>query len=454
MDRRLYIAGLLCVALLPWRALAQPTPPVTPQIQEVELPPPVTLPAPVEAMALAARPLLADEAAAIALRNQPAVAAATAGIEAARGRTQQVRSGLGPQVGVSAGVAAAVTDGGAQRPSTFEMGASLEKLLYDYHHTRDLVRQAWALEALAQARLTAVQADLVLRVKQAFYEHLQDVRLVSVAENNVRSQRQHALLAQARLDSGLGLPYDVVRAQTAYSDAIYNLTVAQNQAAQSRVALAEIMGLDPRTPIVPADCIEPDGAPEDVAALVDCAVADRPEMQQAQAAITAARHAVAAARTVTSPVVTGSLGVSRRGDNPLPEAGTITLGVDLRWNAYDSGFTEGRVREAEANLQGALADQEAIRLQVVADVSQAYLNLRTAQQRLVTAGAQVKNAAEALRLAEGRYRAGLGVFIDILDAQAALDTAQTNQVNAQSSVDQARAALAHATGQNLVARLD
>ena len=56
-----------------------------------------------------------------------------------------------------------------------------------------------------------------------------------------------------------------------------------------------------------------------------------------------------------------------------------------------------------------------------------------------------------MRLAEGRYRAGVGTFIDVTDAQAALLTAQTNRVNAQSAVDQARAALAHAIGAPLPA---
>ena len=51
-----------------------------------------------------------------------------------------------------------------------------------------------------------------------------------------------------------------------------------------------------------------------------------------------------------------------------------------------------------------------------------------------------------MRLAQGRYAAGLGTFLDVLDAQAALITAETNRVNAESTVNQANAALAHAIG--------
>ena len=65
---------------------------------------------------------------------------------------------------------------------------------------------------------------------------------------------------------------------------------------------------------------------------------------------------------------------------------------------------------------------------------------------MLTSDAEVANALEALRLVEGRYKAGLGAFLDVLDAQTAFIKADSNRVNARTSVDQARAALSHAIG--------
>jgi outer membrane protein len=453
VKRSLCAALLLAGLMICSGATGQPTPPVMPQVQEVELPPPVELPAPAVMPAEApTAPITAAEAAAIALHNQPSVAVASAGVTAAQGRTQAVRSALQPQVALTAGVNVSGVQGngnGAGAPPNFQASATLRQLVYDYHHTRDLVLQAQAQENLAQAALTTVQADLVLLVKLAFYNHLQSVRLVGVAESNVHNQQQHLALAQARLQSGLGLPYDVVRAQTAYSAAVYGLTVARTAAVQSRVALARLMGLDPRTPLAPADGVETKAPVPSVAQLVDDAVENRPEMAQANAAIMSARHAAAAARTVNSPIVIGSLGLSRRGDEFLPQTGLVTLGVGVQWNALDGGLTKGRIQETEANWQAVSAQREAVRLQVISDVSEAYLNLKTAELRTLTAQAEVTNATEAVRLAEGRYRAGLGVFIDVLDAQAALDEASMKLVNTRAEVEQAWAALERAVGRNL-----
>lgn len=460
------VLPLLLVGAVP--AVAQQTPPVAPKVQETPLPPPIELPAPPAGLIpsdVPNRPLTADEAARIALRYQPDVTVARQGINAAQGRTQQARSGLLPQLGVGAGYTKSYsitsesnnnngnggTTGGSGGGSSvtspgYQASANLSQLLFDFNHTREQVRQAQALETAASANLTRVQADLVLQIKQAFYTYTQNARLVTVNENNVRNQQDHLALAQARLKSGLGLPYDVVRAETAVAEAILNLNLARNAASVSRVNLATLMGIDPRTPIVPAESGEPTVAQAEVNQLVDIAQRQRPEVLQAQATLDSTEHGIKAAKTTDAPSIAANLGIATRGASFPPRNDFLSIGASIQWNPFDGGLTAGRVKEARANYESAKADLTNARLVVTSDVSQAYLNLRTAEQRVVTADSGIANAEEGVRLAEGRYRSGLGTFIDVVDAQTALLTARTNRVNAQSAVDQARAALSRATG--------
>jgi len=335
---------------------------------------------------------------------------------------------------------------GASGASGFQVSGTVRQLVYDLNHTRDLVRQAAALERSANAALTRTQADLVLQVKLAFYRYLQAVELVGVAEADVRNRQEHVALTQARLNSGLGLPSDVVRAQTAYANAVYNLTVARAVALSTRVALAELMGIDPRTPFEPADSREPAIASPDLTALADLALRQRPEMAQARANIAAAAFGVSAAQTVNSPAVVGSVGVVNRGSDFPPGDRALTVGLSVEWTPVDSGLARGRVKEAQASLDLVQSQLAATRLAVIGDVAQAYVSLKAAEQRVTAAQAQVADAEESVRLTQGRYRAGIGVFMDVLDAQAALDTAKANLVNALSGVDQASAALWHAVG--------
>lgn len=444
----LSLLSLLLLLTALGSALAQDaTPPVMPALQEVQLPPTVELAPPATLAAdLPKGPLTAADAVTLALRHQPSLTVTRAYLTGAQARTRQADAARGTTLGVGGALTGTEVSGGgsASAAPDYQVSATARKLLYDSRHTRDLVHQSQAQERVADATLTTAQANLAAQVKQAFYAYLQAVRLVQVSENNVTNQKQHVALAEARLKGGLGLPYDLVRAQTAYSEAIYGLTAARNTAARARVALAQLLGIDPRTPLEPAQTGEPAlnlGLPE----AVQQAVAKRPEMLAAQAGLDAARLALSAARTTNAPAVVGSVGVQQRGDSLLPDTNVLTAAVTVTWNAFDAGYTQGKVREAESNVTAAEATIESTRLQVTAEVSGAYLDLRTAEQKLVTAAAQVGNAQEALRLAEGRYRAGVGVFIDVLDAQNALDVANTNVVNAATAVDLARVAYARAS---------
>ncbi|HZT40765.1 MAG TPA: TolC family protein [Chthonomonadaceae bacterium] len=432
------------------------TPPIAPKIQEPPLPPPVTLPAPPTVPSdVPNRPLTADEAAQIALYHQPSVTNAVAGITAAQGVTQQVRAGLLPTLGVNFGytgehqIAGPSGSSSGSRSSTtipWSGTAEVRQLIFDFNHTRDLVRQAEMQEQVAGANLTAVESTLVLQVKQAFYTLMQDLRLVSVNETNVRDQQAQRDLAQARLKAGIGLPSDVVQAETALAQAIFNLNQAQNTASIARVNLATLMGIDPRTPIDVANSGEPAVNTDNVNALVQDALRQRPEVLQAQANLRSTQFGLGAARTTNAPAFSGFVGGTTVGTSFPPKDDFFIYGVSVSWDPFDAGLTAGRVKQAQADVTIAQANLTNAQLAVTSDVSQSYLNLRTAEQRVTTAQAEVANAQESVRLMTGRYRAGVGTFLDVITAQAALVTAQTDLVNAQSAVDQARAAVLHAIG--------
>src|SRR5579872_2188872 len=250
------------IASPPGSPAVQASPPA-PQVVNTPVPPPVGLPnlpvgqsvVPPPAAGVN-RSLTADEAAQIALARQPSIPAASGEVTAAQGRTQQTRAGLLPTLSVSAGYTRAQQlrgQGGSTTPlfgtgDDFVTDAILSQLIFDFNHTRDLVRQARALERASLHNLTATQANVLQQTKQAFYLYVQALQLVSVNQQNVANRQSQLALANARFRVGLGLPSDVANAQTAVSEAVQSLVVAQNGAAAAQVTLAGLMGIDPRTP--------------------------------------------------------------------------------------------------------------------------------------------------------------------------------------------------------------
>lgn len=475
---------LAALLLAPLPAAAAPAPqpspsptPYVPKVQQIDVPPPIEMPGPtLDVPAAALEPLTAEEAARIALANHTDVVVATSALTAAEGRTQQVRAGLNPRLrlsgsytdnllqeihtsrpttaltGATAGTQAGGAFGGAGGTDSYSAAATASQLLYDFGYTRSLVRQAENLETAAGANLTRVQSDLVLAVKAAFYNYVQTSRMVDVAEQNLANQREHLEQARGRFQAGIGLPADVTRSETAVSQAIFNLTQARNDAANARVTLALAMGIDPRTPVQAAEGGEPAPDPYAGEVFFNQALDNRPELAQAQATIRAGRAGLDAAHSLNAPALTAALGYSRYGQANL-STDQVNLTLGLNFDVIDGGLRAGRVKEAQANLASSEAQLQLTRERVVAEVARAWLTLQTAQQRLAVSEAQVANAQETLRLATGRYNAGLGILLDVLDAQQALVTAETNRVNALTALNLARATLNHAIGHPLAGGL-
>jgi outer membrane protein len=88
-------------------------------------------------------------------------------------------------------------------------------------------------------------------------------------------------------------------------------------------------------------------------------------------------------------------------------------------------------------------------LALTANVTSAYLSLTTAQK---TAALQQENAAKAreeLALAEARYQVGAASSLDVTDAVASFERAETDRINAVYSYQTAFAALEAAVGRPL-----
>ena len=80
------------------------------------------------------------------------------------------------------------------------------------------------------------------------------------------------------------------------------------------------------------------------------------------------------------------------------------------------------------------------------EVEQAQLAVRAAKAAGVAAEEAIVNAREQLRLAEGRYSAGLGSVIELGDAQVLLTNAAAQGVQARYNLATARAQLMAALG--------
>ena len=126
--------------------------------------------------------------------------------------------------------------------------------------------------------------------------------------------------------------------------------------------------------------------------------------------------------------------------------------MELPYRVRSSAVISSRVRSAEAQVDVRAAQLDRLRNQVALDVWKAYQSLTTATQSLKTTVDLVASAEQSERVALGRYKAGVGSMLDVLNAQSALASARRQRIQSAFDWNINRAALAQAMG-NLDASL-
>ncbi len=128
-----------------------------------------------------------------------------------------------------------------------------------------------------------------------------------------------------------------------------------------------------------------------------------------------------------------------------PRSFTATLSLPL----FDGFAREQRLQEAMASRSDARYSVRARELALTADVTAAYLTLTTAEK---TVALQEQNAAKAkqeLKLVQDRFKIGATTFVDLTEARATYERAESERINAVYDYHKAFAVLESAVGHPL-----
>jgi len=254
-------------------------------------------------------------------------------------------------------------------------------------------------------------------------------------------------IAQDQLRAGTGVALDVTRARSQLTGARTQLIVARNDRDRTRVELARAMGL-PLVTLVLVDslgALPVAAATTEEAALAD-AVRGRSDLRSMGLQAQAAREQAAAIRNERLPTigVFADQGQAYRlGRSSLP---TYQWGVQFSLPVFDGFRREGRTEEQLAMAQDYEMRERDLRIQVEADVRIALLNLTSSTQAVASARERLQLAEQEVSQARERFQAGVSGNADVITASLTLNTARTQYVDALTSYQAARVALARARG--------
>lgn len=328
------------------------------------------------------------------------------------------------------------------------IGLTVSYLLYDFGVRRANLDNAQQLFAAAIATQDATLQSLFLGAIQAYYQTRASQAALDAALESERAAKQSHDAAEARYQAGNATPADKLQARTAWSQAVLNRITAAGNQKKAQGALAKLLGLEASRPLTleaAAETRVPQGFERDVEQLIEEAKRRRPDLAAAAAQLKAAEASADAARAARYPTVSLNASTTQVDSAGLTSRGS-SLGVSVNVPLFTGFAPTYRVRAAEAQVEAQQSRLEQLSLQVALDVWNAYQNLLTATQSLRTTADLLDSAEQSGRVALGRYQAGVGNMLDVLNAQSALAAARQQRIQSLLDWNVGRAALAQAMG--------
>lgn len=254
---------------------------------------------------------------------------------------------------------------------------------------------------------------------------------LQITRDTIKTQEDAVKLTQYRLEHGVATKLDVLQAKQVLDTANAQLPELQRQIGLEEDALSILLGDYPHGVTRGLPLVEQQFPPEVPAGLSSSLLARRPDISQAEQNLISANAQIGVAKAAFFPQInftgTGGGAAGRTSVfTSLLDSNLGTWGVagQITQPIFTAGRLRGNLRSAESQQrQFLIAYKQAIQF-AFRDVSDAlisyqkYYEVRVAQQNTV------QDLSDSVSTSLKRYRGGITTYLEVLDNQRSLFTAQ------------------------------
>lgn len=402
-----------------------------------------------------------------AMANNRNLVAATARIEQARARYRVVDSRRLPTAVATAAATRSRTpimdtSGGNTTVTTgsitanrFEIGVGVSSFEFDFWgRVANLSEAARAQYLSSVANQRAFYLALIADVATTYFQLVETGEQITLAEATAKSRREALRIAKLRLDAGVtsALPYR--QAETLLTQAEQQLASEHLSAARLRNQLTVLVG--GRIPSSLPDGLtlaQQDNGPRLASGLPSDLLLVRPDIIAAEEQLRAARANIGAARAAFFPTIslTGSTGYATSALDGLfgNDGLTWSFGPSITLPIFDWGGREAELDLARAQETEQLALYDKAVQTAFREVSDGLAGRRWLAVQVETLERAVQAQQSIARIARLRYREGVADYLEVLDAERNLFTAQQQLLTTQRAYLQNTATLFVALGGGL-----
>lgn len=402
-----------------------------------------------------------------ALAEAPSLAEAAARIEAARAGARRAGAERLPNITADGSVRQNRINPAQFGPAGEQGLIPSEQTFYGANITAswdpDIFGRLKAQERAALARIDAASAQaqgvrlaLLAEIAASVIDwRVLDARAAAIRDD-VTAAQSLAALAKVREDAGIAPGFDRVRAEATASSSQVRLAALGSERARLTGRLVTLTGQDAATVraalTAPVSSLTMAEAP---AALPSDLLANRPDVVAAAANLAASDADLAAAARARFPRITlsGVIGLLAFDPDSFLDTDSLvgTLTAAVAGPLLDFGRVSAGIDAAAADKRAAFAAYRGAVFQALGDAEAAYGVVAAADAESRLAVDEHGQLTRAANLAETRYKAGLGSFLEVLEARRAADASGERAAAAMGRAARARVVLWQALGGDVIA---
>lgn len=296
-------------------------------------------------------------------------------------------------------------------------------------------------EELARQQHHSGMQEVILSTDQAYWQVISLTNKKTLAEGYLKLLQQLDSDVEKMINEGVATKADGLSVRVKVNEAEMTLTKVEDGLSLSRMLLCQLCGLDLSTPVILAD-----EKMEDIPLLaadthfnMATAYANRPEIRSLELATQIYKQKVNVIRAEHLPSVAlmGNYMVTNPSvfngfENKFK--GMWNVGVMLQLPIWHWGEGTYKVKAAKAEARIAQYQLEDAREKIELQVSQSVFKVSEAAKKLTMADKNMEKANENLRYATLGFKEGVIATSNVLEAQTAWLSAQSEKIDAQIDV--------------------
>ncbi|HEY7461453.1 MAG TPA: TolC family protein [Gemmatimonadota bacterium] len=314
-------------------------------------------------------------------------------------------------------------------------------------------RAARISEQVSRLALEDTGEQLVRDVRVAYYTALLGDALVRVQEAALAQAGRRLEQVRRFLEVGTAAEFDVLTAEVEAENIRPQLIVARNDQALALNNLKRLVGIPLEEEVQLTDSLTFEPVEATLEQAREHALLQRDDLRRQEATVQFQQQVLAAERAASFPELSFNLNLSRRASSDefvpstLEFSQATSAAVELDIPVFDGRATEGRVRQARAQLNEDEFAHSALRQDIELQVQQSYQSVLSAKEATEAARSTLGRAERALQIAETRFKNGLSTQLELNDAELAVTQSRSTLARALYAYNVARADLQRAMGE-------